>query len=150
MIYLKRTNSEDTHFQELVRKLDLELSVRDKEDHSFYDQFNKVSGIRYAIVAYEQNTPVGCGAIKEYSADTFEIKRMFVPLYKRGQGIASIVLRELENWSRELNYKRLVLETGKRQPEAIALYKKHHFKIIPNYGQYENIENSVCFEKLLI
>ena len=137
-------------FQELVRKLDLELSVLDTEDHSFYDQFNKVSGIRYAVVAYEQNIPVGCGAIKEYSADTFEIKRMFVPLHKRGQGIASLVLRELENWSRELNYKRVVLETGKRQPKAIALYKKHHFKIIPNYGQYENIENSVCFEKLLI
>ena len=66
MIYLKRTNSEDMHFQELVRKLDLELSVLDKEDHSFYDQFNKVSGIRYAVVAYEQNIPFGCVAIKEY------------------------------------------------------------------------------------
>ena len=64
MIYLKRTNSEDMLFQELVRKLDLELSVLDTEDHSFYDQFNKVSGIRYAVVAYEQNIPVGCGAIK--------------------------------------------------------------------------------------
>jgi hypothetical protein len=42
-----------------------------------------------------------------------------------------------------------VLETGKRQPDAVALYKKCGYKQIPNYGQYIGMENSVCFEKWL-
>lgn len=68
---------------------------------------------------------------------------------KRGQGFAAGVLEELETWSGELKYKTCVLETGKKQPEAIAFYKKNNYKIIPNFGQYANVENSVCFEKEL-
>ncbi|ULQ52864.1 GNAT family N-acetyltransferase [Flavihumibacter fluvii] len=75
---------------------------------------------------------------------------MFVPLDRRGKGIASLVLVELEKWSRELGYKKCILETGKNQPEAISLYGKNGYDIIPNYGQYKDIENSVCFEKILI
>jgi putative acetyltransferase len=67
----------------------------------------------------------------------------------RGKGIAAQILNELEKWAKELNYKKCVLETGHKQPEAIALYKKNGYKQIPNYGQYIGIENSVCFEKLL-
>jgi len=47
----------------------------------------------------------------------------------------------------ELGYEKCILETGKKQPEAIALYKKNGYKLIPNYGQYAEVENSVCFEK---
>ena len=74
---------------------------------------------------------------------------MYVPLNKRGQGIASTVLKELEKWAIDLNFKKCLLETGKKQPEAIELYKKSGYRIIPNFGQYANIENSVCFEKVL-
>ena len=56
--------------------------------------------IRHAIVAYKDETPVGCGAVKEYEPGIMEVKRMYVPPAKRGQGIASGVLQELENWSR--------------------------------------------------
>jgi GNAT superfamily N-acetyltransferase len=67
----------------------------------------------------------------------------------RGKGIASLVLAELERWAGELSYERCMLETGKRQPEAIALYKRRGYGIIPNYGQYVGVENSVCFAKEL-
>jgi len=67
----------------------------------------------------------------------------------RGKGIASQVLAELERWAAELSYEKCLLETGKRQPEAIALYKKRGYRLIPNYGQYAGVENSVCFEKIL-
>jgi hypothetical protein len=56
----------------------------------------------------------------------------------------------LEIWSGELSYSRCVLETGKKQPEAIALYQKSAYRKIPNYGQYADVENSVCFEKKLV
>ncbi len=85
--------------------------------------------------------------VAELDADTMEVKRMYVTVNYRGQGIASVVLKELEEWAAELNYDKCVLETGNKQPEAIALYKKNGYKIIPNYGQYKNVENSICFEK---
>lgn len=149
MINCIRTNSENQYFQKLVIKLDADLRIRDGEDHSFYEQFNKIDKIKYAIVAYEDSMPVGCGAIKAYDLERMEVKRMYVSINKRGQGIASTILKELEHWALELNYKKCLLETGKNQPEAIALYKKNGYKIVANYGQYENVENSVCFEKIL-
>lgn len=150
MYTLKRTNSEDLDFQKLVAELDKDLAIRDGEEHGFYAQFNKIAAIKYVVVIYEQGNPVGCGAIKEYQPNIMEIKRMYVLPDKRGRGIASIVLKELEKWAKELGYQRCILETGLKQPEAIALYQKNDFQIIKNYGQYEGVENSVCFEKVLI
>jgi putative acetyltransferase len=147
MITLIRTDSENKDFQKLVKELDADLSIRDGIEHSFYSQFNKIDMIKHAIVAYEDEVAIGCGAIKEYANDTVEVKRMYVPVNKRGKGIASKILSELEIWAKELNYAKCILETGKRQPEAIGLYLKSGYKIIPNFGQYENVENSVCFEK---
>jgi GNAT superfamily N-acetyltransferase len=147
MIQLQRTNSDDKTFQLLVKELDKELAVRDGNEHAFYAQYNKLDQIRHAVVAYFQETPVGCGAIKEFSPEVMEVKRMYVPLNRRGQGIASLVLKELEKWAKELGYKKCILETGKKQPEAIRLYEKNGYKSIPNYGQYSGVENSVCYEK---
>jgi len=149
MIKLTRTTSENADFISLVKLLDADLAVRDGDEHSFYDQFNKIATIRHAVVAYEDDKPVACGAIKEFSADSTEVKRMYTLPEYRGKGIAGMVLNELERWAHELGYKSCVLETGKKQPEAIALYSKSGYKNIPNYGQYAGVENSVCFQKVL-
>jgi len=149
MYHLKRTDSDHPDFQSLVQELDKDLAIRDGEDHAFFAQFNKIKAIRHVVLVYENEQAVGCGAIKEYDADTVEVKRMFVPLEKRGKGIASGILKELECWAKELGYKTCILETGLKQPEAIALYKKNNYGIIKNYGQYANVESSVCFEKHL-
>jgi len=150
MYITRRTNSENTDFQKLVVELDKDLAIRDGEDHAFFAQFNKIAAIKHAVVVYLDDTPVGCGAIKEYDNNVMEIKRMFVPLEKRGKGIASIVLKELELWAKELGYEKCILETGLKQPEAIKLYTKNNYSRIPNYGQYANVESSVCFEKRII
>jgi GNAT superfamily N-acetyltransferase len=147
MISLTRTNSSDSDFRQLVSLLDQDLKIRDGEDHGFYSQYNKVDKIGHVVVAYLEGKPVGCGAFKEYSNDAVEIKRMYVLPEMRGRGIASQVLAELESWAAELHYNNCVLETGKKQPEAIRLYQKSSYNIIPNYGQYEGIENSVCMKK---
>lgn len=144
-----RTNSDHPDFQKLVAALDADLATRDGEEHAFFSQFNKMNTLKYAMVAYENEIPVGCGAARDFSADAMEIKRMYVPPEHRGKGIASKLLKELEQWIKELNYCRCVLETGKKQPEAIALYLKQGYQAIPPYGQYKNVENSVCFEKNL-
>lgn len=149
MYSIIKTNSDNKAFQQLVIELDKELAIRDGDEHAFYDQFNKITTIKHVILVYEEDKAVGCGALKEYNADTMEIKRMYVPLDKRGQGIASMVLQELERWAKELGYSKCILETGVNQPEAIGLYKKNRYTIIPNYAQYAEMENSVCFEKVL-
>ena len=149
MINILRTSSENHDFIELVRLLDADLAIRDGDKHAFYDQFNKIDNIRYVVVAYENNFPAGCGAIKEYKPDSMEIKRMYVLPEHRKKGIASKILDELENWASELLYSKCILETGKGQPEAIELYKKKGYKLIPNYGQYSGVDNSLCFEKRL-
>jgi len=150
MIQLERTNSDNVDFRKLVTELDKDLAVRDGDDHAFYSQFNKIDTIKHVIVARIGDDVVGCGAIKSYDDSTMEVKRMFTDPSFRGKGIAAIILNELENWSRELKMKRCILETGIKQHEAIALYKKCDYVIIPNYGQYEGVENSFCFEKQLI
>jgi len=147
MLTIIRTNSNDQDFINLVKQLDAYLAVKDGRDHAFYDQYNKLDKIKHVIVAYENEKPVGCGAIKEYDSNTMEVKRMFTLPECRGKGAATKILNELEKWAGELGYKKCILETGKRQPEAIALYKKSGYKSISNYGQYIGMDNSVCFEK---
>ena len=149
MIQLKKTDSKNIDFVELVSLLDNDLAISDGEEHGFYNQFNGIETIKYAVVAYNDNIPVACGAIKQYDALTAEVKRMYTLPEARGKGIATKVLDELENWAVQLGYKRCILETGKKQPQAIELYKKTGYSITSNYDQYIGVENSVCFEKHL-
>ncbi|WP_340077777.1 GNAT family N-acetyltransferase [Leptobacterium sp. I13] len=150
MITLIKTDSKNQDFTHLVKHLNADLAIRDGDEHAFYDQFNKIDSIKHVIIAYEHDKPVGCGAFKKYDTRIVEIKRMYVPPKNRGKGVASKILTKLEHWAIELGYKKCILETGKRQPEAIALYKKLGYKIIPNYPPYTHAENSFCFEKHLI
>lgn len=150
MIHCIRTNSENQDFQSLVKKLDADLKIRDGEEHVFYAQYNKTDAIKHVIVAYDGEEAVGCGAIKEFSEDTMEVKRMYVEENKRGKGIASTILKELEQWALELKYRKCILETGNKQFEALSLYPKSGYHLIPNYAQYVGVDNSVCFEKELL
>jgi putative acetyltransferase len=149
MTELIRTDSTNADFIVLVQNLDQELSVIDGTDHSFYSQFNTLDAIRHVVVAFKEGSPVACGAIKEFQPDIMEVKRMYTLPSERGKGMAGLILAELESWAREMGYKKCVLETGQRLPDAIALYRKHGYSVIPNYGQYAGVENSVCFEKIL-
>lgn len=147
MIRFIKTDSDNQDFVNLVRELDADLAARNGEDQAFYTQFSKIDKIQHVVVAYENDAPLGCGAMKEFSPEAMEIKRMFTSPQSRGKGVATQVLMALEAWAAELSYQKCVLETGKKQPEAIGLYQKNGYKKIPNYGQYAGIENSLCFEK---
>ncbi len=145
-----RTDSSNKDFRYLISLLDKDLAVRDGDEHAFYSQFNNIENIRNVVMAYVDANPVGAGSFKKYSPQKVEIKRMFVLPVFRGKGIAFEILQQLEMWAAELNYTESILETGKKQPEAIALYRKSGYKIISNYGQYKNVENSVCMSKPIV
>ena len=149
MIKLARTDSKNSDFIKLVQQLDDDLAKRDGEEHDFYDQFNKLDQIKHTVVAYKNGIPLGCGAIKLFDTTQVEVKRMFVLPEARGQGIATNIIIELEKWAGELDFDKCILETGIRQPEAISLYEKRGYKVVPNYGQYIGVANSICFEKKL-
>lgn len=149
MTRIIRTNSENNDFVQLVAQLDQLLADLDGRDHDFYNQYNKIDTIKHVVVAYSGVNPVACGAIKEFDPETMEVKRMFTADSHRGKGLATQVLAELENWALELGYAKCILETGKRLPEAVRLYQRNGYHQIPNYGQYVEMENSVCFEKKL-
>ncbi len=147
MIKIIRTDSDNKDFIDLVSSLDAYLAEIDGEDHLFYAKLNKIAKMKYVVVAYENEKAVGCGAIRENDPNTMEIKRMYTVPENRGKGIATKVLMELELWATGLSYQTCILETGKGQPEAIGLYKKNGYLIIPNYGHYIDVENSICFKK---
>lgn len=147
MLTFSRTDSNNKDFRELVSLLDKDLLIRDGDEHAFYAQFNKTDSIKNVIVCYENEKAVGIGSFKSHQPQVAEIKRMFVRPENRGNGIAFEILQRLEEWAAEEGYSECVLETGKKQPEAIHLYHKAGYKDIRNYGVYENVHNSVCMSK---
>ncbi|WP_439151964.1 GNAT family N-acetyltransferase [Winogradskyella sp.] len=149
MIKLVRTNSENDDFINLVKQLDAYLKITDGDEHDFYNQFNSIDVIRHVIVAYLKDKPVGCGAFKKHDDNAVEIKRMYTIADARGLGVATEILKELENWTKELGFASCILETGIRQIESVQFYKKNSYKVIANYGQYIGVENSVCFKKIV-
>jgi GNAT superfamily N-acetyltransferase len=149
MITLHRTNADNPDFGSLVWLLDAYLAVMDGDEHPFFAQFNKTDQLEHVVVAYEKDIPLGCGALKEFEPGVMEVKRMYVVPDGRRKGVASSVLRALENWAQELMYKKCILETGHRFQDAVGLYEHNGYHRIPNYGQYAGVEASVCFEKAL-
>ncbi len=149
MIKIIRTNSKHEDFKRLVKDLDAYLAITDGDEHAFYDQFNGIENLDHVVLAYENDNAVGCGAFKTFDDSSVEIKRMYtVPEY-RGKGIASKIINDLELWATDLSYENCILETGKRQVEAVKFYQKKNYKNIANYGQYVGMANSLCFKKRL-
>ncbi len=149
MLSIKRSNSENIHFEILVSQLNSYLKTVDGEDHEFYMQYNGIESLNNVVIAYENQLPVGCGAFKKFNSKSVELKRMFTSPEYRNKRIASKILKELETWAEELGYTSCILETGKRQIEAVEFYQKNSYSKIENFGQYRDVDNSICFEKQL-
>jgi putative acetyltransferase len=147
MLRLKKTDGTDKDFSYLIMKLDAELDNRYGTMQDFYSQFNSVNLIKNVVIAYDDNSPVGCGCFKQFEPGTVEIKRMFVDENYRGRGVAPMILSELENWAKGIGYKKAILQTGDKQPEAVRFYSKTGYVKSENYGQYVGDEGSVCMTK---
>ena len=101
------------------------------------------------MMAFAGSEAAGCGAFRPFDDTTVEIKRMFVRPAFRGRGIARAVLAALEAEARARGYSHVVLETGVRQPEALALYRSCGYRETPLFGEYIGDPHSVCFRKPL-
>ncbi|OCA69945.1 GNAT family N-acetyltransferase [Chryseobacterium arthrosphaerae] len=144
-----RTDSDHPDFRTLIKSLDATLAEHNGEADDFFAQFNTIDAIKNCLVAYVDDTPAACGAFKPFSEDTVEIKRMFTGPGFRKRGLGAAVVKELQTWAAELGYQKAVLETSKDLTPAISVYEKNGFYKIPNYGQYIDVDSSVCYEKVL-
>jgi GNAT superfamily N-acetyltransferase len=132
----------------LVEELlaDLEARYRGPDpDAPAPTDFHPPSGV--FLVAWLDGEAVGCGGVRAHSDGTGELKRMYTRPAARRRGIGGALLFELEARARVLGHQRLVLETGTKQPEAIAMYESLGYEVIPSYGQYKDFPDSRCFAK---
>jgi GNAT superfamily N-acetyltransferase len=115
-------------------------------------QFDPPEGI--FLIAWVDGEPVGCGGWRTIShfspesalpEDVAEIKRMYVAPGTRKSGVATALLAALEASARESGMRRMILETGTAQPEAIAFYTKMGYERITNYGHYKDYPDCVSF-----
>ena len=93
-------------------------------------------------------TPAACGGWRAHGADA-ELKRMYVSPAFRGRGLARAVLEALERTAAEAGFARVILETGQRQPEAIALYRSSGYEPVPSFGFYAEAPEAVHLGKVV-
>ena len=148
-----RSELESPEAQALIRELNAELQARYPEpgaNHFRVDAEELAPGRGAFLIGYVDGVPVACGALRKHDDRTAEIKRMYVVPAARGKGWSRKILAALEAEGRALGVRRLVLETGPRQVEALALYSRAGFERIPLFGEYLNSpETSICMEKEL-
>ena len=145
----KHTDGADPDFAFLCKKLDNALNdlVGTNFQRSQYEQYNQSDSIHDVIVAYRKGNPVACGAFKMYDEEHAELKRIFTDTLCRNIGLGAEMVRRLEAKAKIKGYKWCVLETGKPLEAACNVYKKAGYKIISNYGQYANMQDSICMER---
>jgi putative acetyltransferase len=138
--------------QSLIGRLNAELTERypDPEDRHFeLSEAHVGDGHGVFLVARLDGVAVGCGALRRLDGSTGELKRMYVAPADRRGGVGRRLLAELEDHARGLGLRRLVLETGVHQHEAMGLYERAGFVSIPRFGEYVDSAASVCLGKSL-
>lgn len=149
---IKVTNGQDKDFIQLCHALDRFLNdlVGGEENRAQYIPYNTLNDIHDVLVAYENNIPIGCASFKRYDDKSAEVKRVFVKEEYRGKQIGRQLMESLEQLARAEGYSCLILESGEPLVEAMHLYRSLGYQVIPNYGQYVNMAESVCMRKQIL
>jgi GNAT superfamily N-acetyltransferase len=151
-IEIRREAMTSSAAERLILALNAELSALYPEpgaNHFRLDAAEVAPGCGAFLVAYQNGRPLACGAIRLLSPETAEVKRMYVEPESRRLRVGRRVLDALEGEARKLGARELVLETGERQTEAIALYSRAGFARVDAFGEYEKSPLSVCMRKTI-
>lgn len=145
------TNGSNKDFVELCHELDAYLNniVGGEENRTQYIPYNALDDIDDVFVIYDGDKAAGCASFKRYNDECAEVKRVFIRNEYRGRGLSRKLMDLLEQKAKEKGYSCLLLESGEILVEAMALYRKIGYKVIPNYGQYKCMEESICMKKEL-
>lgn len=149
VLEFRDTDGDDPDFAMLCGRLDRTLDeiVGSQYQRSRYDQYNQRDSIHDVIVAYHNGKAVACGAFKMFDETHAELKRVYVDPAHRHMGLGGELIRRLEAKAKMKGYIWCILETGRLLDAAHTMYKKAGYQIIPNYGQYAGMEDSICMER---
>ena len=139
-----------TDFEDLSNEFNREFMEKFGKAQEKYQKYNLLDNIKDVIICYIDEKPIGCVSIRFYYNDVYELKRMFIKAEYRGLGISKTMLEKIENKAKEKKVKKIILETGSHLEKAIRLYRKSGYQVILNYGDYANIPESICMEKILL
>lgn len=150
-IQLQSVSRDHPDFIQLSYELDtyLNIAIGAESKRKKYKQFNQLDTMNYVILAYDEEVPIGCAALRQYSENEIELKRVFVRENFRKQHIGSQMLAHLISYAQTLGYSRMLLETGEFLKASVKLYKQLGFEKIQNYGAYANIQESLCMARNL-
>lgn len=145
-IILKQTACGNEDFLTLCGELDtfLNIAIGGEDRREKYKKFNHEDTMDYVLVAYDSGCPVGCGALRKYSDEEIEIKRVFVRDAYRGKNIGGAVLEGLIAQAQKMGFRKMILETGEFLERSVRLYERYGFEKIENYGAYAGMEESLC------
>lgn len=146
---IRFVDADNADFLALVQQLDEYYFQVVGEVHRRYAKYNDPHLLNARMVAYQGGKAAGCGAWKKIDDQTAEIKRIFVASDCRRQGVASALIRALEQDVAAHGYTRAILETARTTDDSAALYHKLGYQEIAYYGSPAGAENCRCFEKML-
>ena len=101
------------------------------------------------LAASVGDEPAGCGAWRVHAPGVVEVKRVFVAPAFRRRGLAELIMSTLEGSAARAGHREVVLNTGRRQPEALALYDRLGYRPVPGYGVYAGERGAVFLGKAL-
>lgn len=123
--------------------------VGGEENRAEYVQYNKLDDIHDVVIAYKADEPIGCASFKRYNDEYAEVKRVFIKKEYRGIGLSKQLMEMLETRAKQKGFKYFILESGEPLVAAMSLYRKSGYEVIPNYGQYKDMPDSICMRKIL-
>lgn len=145
-IEIREVKCDNADFLLLCGELDdfLDRAIGGREKREKYKKFNHTDTMDFVVVAYDNEEPAGCGALRKYSGEEAEIKRVFVREEYRGKNIGGMLLERLIAQAEKSGFEKLLLETGAFLDASVRLYQRYGFERIPNYGAYQDMPESLC------
>lgn len=145
-----QTDRENSDFTALCQLLNRELVLKlSGSGDPISSRADKTDDFETVLLAKTNLVPVACAALRPFSTDTAELKRMYVLPERRNHGLGSILLGKCEEIARYRNYRFLVLETNILLPDAKRLYEKNGYVKRASYGPFASLQETICMQKAL-
>lgn len=120
------------------------------QNRTSFVPYNIITDIKDVLIAYANNSPIGCASFKKYFEYDAEIKRVWVQPDFRGKHVASDMMAQIEERAKGKGFKRAILQTREIMADAVSLYEKLGYTRIKNYAPYDTMDDAVCFAKNLL
>jgi GNAT superfamily N-acetyltransferase len=149
-VRLRAVGYADPVAQHLIERVQQEYVVRyGGRDAAVVDPAEFSSPLGLFLVAEVDGVPAGCGGWRAHGNGVAELKRMYVEPAFRRRGLAALLLAELERTAAAAGHRDLRLNSGNRQPEALALYARAGYTPVAGYGIYADSPGAVFLAKAL-